>query len=81
MLEERQVMICKTIQDAIAAAKQAQADGVKGLYPSACIVMAAEVEKLKNALTVIAFPRRGTPEEIMSVEEIGKYAAQFIERE
>jgi len=42
---------------------------------------ADRIEHLQEALRTIAYPRRGTPEECWSIEEIAKFAAQFVERE
>ena len=38
-------MICQSLSDALKAAEQAEKEGLLGLYPSACRVMAAHIKK------------------------------------
>lgn len=68
-----------TVDEAIKNAEFANAEDLRGAYPMATRVLSAEVIRLREALRVIAFPKRGTDEELMSdVGEIGRYAARFI---
>jgi len=71
-------MICQTVSEALEAATLAKREGLHGLYPSAAIVLAQEVERLKAALQEIAFPRRGRPEEHWDVQTLGEFAATTL---
>lgn len=46
-------MICQSLGDALKAAEQAEKEGLLGLYPSACRIMAAHIKKeLKDLETL-----------------------------
>jgi len=68
-------MICQSVEEAMKAFESAKAEGLRGLYPSAVIVLAQEVLRLRSALETIAFPRHGTPEERWGIEKIGEFAS------
>ncbi len=68
-----------TVDEAIKNAEFASDEDLRGAYPMATRVLASEVARLREALRVIAFPRRGTDEELMcDADAIGRYAATFI---
>jgi hypothetical protein len=58
-------MVTKTLEQALAAARQAKAEGLHGMYPSACIVMADFIER-------IGFPRRGSEDERATIYDFAK---------
>lgn len=40
--------------------------------------LAAEIERLRECLTVIALPRRGFPESYWNVDQVGNFAAESL---
>lgn len=59
--------VCQTVQESFDAARQAAREDLRGLYPSACIVLANELTEVYDMLRQIAYPRRGTEEEHASL--------------
>ena len=69
-----------TIEEALRNAARAAEEDLRGVYPMAARVLAAEIKRLRGGLFVIAYPRRGTTEAQMTIDEISQYAATFIAR-
>lgn len=67
-------MVTNNLRDALAAAEQAKADGLQGLYPSACIVMADFIRR-------IAYPQRGTPDEHATLQDFANEVQAECSRE